>query len=428
MIRGYNFPSGSAEKVTIDYNKVTENLDLYSSNISGTILKRIITSDTSTYGYIINLPYNNYYIKNNKIYNSSNTLLYTISNSNYLYYYNQALYSAKYSTSYGSTTVTCYIYKIDLTQTSLSQTTYQTFSLNTSPNGSDSGINFQFEVFNNILYLYSIIVPTRQVSPSVAPEHERHVARIYKINVTNKTSPVLFSNINRYFIPEAYCSLKDNGHICFYDKANENNFIYIDAERGQGYNTNPRGIRIAKISNSGTTGTITKEITRPIGSFQGENSVIPFVSGSSVYISNKQSTTYELIQINTSNLNITTSISGSGGDVIWDVYNRPHEIFCWETSSSTENPTIMKFYTTNHSTSGSMGLNLHSYYPQIIPDTSKFIRVYNTNYANLHIFIIQHDIYDTEHSQIKECVWEYWEPNTTISTLLSSYEVPYIEL
>ena len=67
MIRGYNFPSGSAEKVTIDYNKVTENLDLYSSNISGTILKRIITSGTSTYGYIINLPYNNYYIKNNKI-------------------------------------------------------------------------------------------------------------------------------------------------------------------------------------------------------------------------------------------------------------------------------------------------------------------------------------------------------------------------
>ena len=121
------------------------------------------------------------------------------------------------------------------------------------------------------------------------------MARIYKTNVTNKTSPVLFSNINRYFIPEAYCSLKDNGHICFYDKANDNNFIYIDAERGEKYNTNPRGIRIAKISNSGTTGTITKEITRPIDSFQGESSVIPFVSGSSVYISNKQSTTYELI-------------------------------------------------------------------------------------------------------------------------------------
>ena len=142
MIRGYNFPSGSEEKVTIDDYKVTEKMNLYSSNISGTILKRIITSDTSTYGYIINLPYKSYYIKNNKIYNASNTLLHTISNSNCLYYHNQALYSAKYSTSYGSTTVTCYIYKIDLTQTSLSQTTYQTFSLNTSPNGSDSGINF----------------------------------------------------------------------------------------------------------------------------------------------------------------------------------------------------------------------------------------------------------------------------------------------
>ena len=104
MIRGYNFPSGTAEKVTIDGNKVRENLNLYSRSISGTILKRTITSDTSNFDYIINLPYNNYYIQNNKIYNASNTLLYTIPNSNCLYYYNQALYSAKYTTrSYGST-------------------------------------------------------------------------------------------------------------------------------------------------------------------------------------------------------------------------------------------------------------------------------------------------------------------------------------
>lgn len=75
-----------------------------------------------------------------------------------------------------------------------------------------------------------------------------------------------------------------------------------------------------------------------------------------------------------------------------------------------------------------MRLNLQSYYPQIIPDTSKFMRVYNTNYANLHIFIIQHDIYDSEYNIIKECIWKYWEPNTTIQTLLSNYEVPYIEL
>ena len=52
----------------------------------------------------------------------------------------------------------------------------------------------------------------------------------------------------------------------------------------------------------------------------------------------------------------------------------------------------MNFYTTNHYTSGNMGLNLQSYYPPIIPDTSKFIKVYNTNYANLYIFVIQHDI------------------------------------
>ena len=30
MIRGYNFPSGTAEKVTIDGNKVTEKMSLYS--------------------------------------------------------------------------------------------------------------------------------------------------------------------------------------------------------------------------------------------------------------------------------------------------------------------------------------------------------------------------------------------------------------
>ena len=29
MIRGYNFPSGTAEKVTIDGNKVTEKMNLY---------------------------------------------------------------------------------------------------------------------------------------------------------------------------------------------------------------------------------------------------------------------------------------------------------------------------------------------------------------------------------------------------------------
>ena len=30
MIRGYNFPSGSEEKVTIDDSKVTEKMNLYS--------------------------------------------------------------------------------------------------------------------------------------------------------------------------------------------------------------------------------------------------------------------------------------------------------------------------------------------------------------------------------------------------------------
>lgn len=301
MIRGYNFPSGTEEKVRIDGDKVRENLNLYRRNVSGTILKRTITSDTSNFGYIINLPYNNYYIQNNKIYNASNTLLYTIPNSNYLYYYNQALYSAKYTNSYGSTIKTCYIYKIDLTEASLNQITYQTFELDTAPN--DNGINFQFEVFNDNLYLYSIIIPTLQVNPQIALEHERRIARIYKLDVINKTSPILFSNINRYFIPEVYCSLKNNGYICFYDKNNENNFIYIDAERGEHYNTNPRGIRIAKIANSNTIGTIVKEITRPITSFKQEGDsttpyspgIIPFVSGSSVYISNKQSTSYELI-------------------------------------------------------------------------------------------------------------------------------------
>ena len=142
MIRGYNFPSGTEEKVRIDGDKVRENLNLYRRNVSGTILKRTITSDTSNFGYIINLPYNNYYIQNNKIYNASNTLLYTISNSNCLYYHDQALYSAKYTTSYGSTIVTCYIYKIDLTQTELRETDYQSFTLDTLPNGSNSGINF----------------------------------------------------------------------------------------------------------------------------------------------------------------------------------------------------------------------------------------------------------------------------------------------
>lgn len=88
----------------------------------------------------------------------------------------------------------------------------------------------------------------------------------------------------------------------------------------------------------------------------------------------------------------------------------------------------MTFYTIIHYTTGNIGLSGQVYYPPIIPDSSKFIRIYNTNYTNLHIFVIQHDIYDPEYNIIKECIWEYWEPNATIPTLLSNYEVPYIEL
>ena len=53
MIRGYNFPSGSEEKVTIDNSKVTEKMNLYSfrNQVTLNINTPHITTTPSGYTY-----------------------------------------------------------------------------------------------------------------------------------------------------------------------------------------------------------------------------------------------------------------------------------------------------------------------------------------------------------------------------------------
>ena len=51
MIRGYNFPSGSEEKVTIDDSKVTEKMNLYSFRNQVTLDVNTPPSTPSGYTY-----------------------------------------------------------------------------------------------------------------------------------------------------------------------------------------------------------------------------------------------------------------------------------------------------------------------------------------------------------------------------------------
>ena len=69
MIRGYNFPSGTAEKVTIDGNKVTYPLDLYTH--SYTLVETSDTNYLPTFSGTKQILNNNNFIYYSTSYNSS---------------------------------------------------------------------------------------------------------------------------------------------------------------------------------------------------------------------------------------------------------------------------------------------------------------------------------------------------------------------
>ena len=73
MIRGYNFPSGTAEKVTIDGNKVREKLDLYTH--SYTLVETSDTNNLPTFSGTKQILNDNNFIYYSTSYNSSTYVL-----------------------------------------------------------------------------------------------------------------------------------------------------------------------------------------------------------------------------------------------------------------------------------------------------------------------------------------------------------------